>query len=187
MRIPSETLDQVATEIGRSCYWWGNIELRLQTLCVKLARFNDASLREAPVWSVLATVLSHTDARQRIAVAKALAAQSIDPDMYISIERLLNTVDNELRNERNRFVHDQWELEEEVIVRRKHGARVVRPQSRQLTVEQTTDRRYVDVVEVSAFAGRVADALDKLIALEAELDDLYDEIWPEDENSAQLA
>ncbi|WP_375421816.1 hypothetical protein [uncultured Sphingomonas sp.] len=181
MRIPSKTLDQVATEVGRSCYWWGNIEFRLQILCVKLARFNDESLRQVPAWNVLSTVLSHMDARQRIAVAKALAAQSIDPDMYAPIERLLNTVDNELRSERNRFVHDQWELEEEVIVRRRHGAHVVRPQSRQLTVEQTKDRRYVDLAEVGAFAGRVADALAELIALEAELDDLYEEIWPDAE------
>jgi hypothetical protein len=178
MRIPSDTLDQVATEIGRSSYWWGNIEYTLQSLCVNLARFNGEELNSEPVWGVLSTVLSHMDVRQRIAVAKVLAAQGVDPDLYGQIERLLNTIDNDLRNERNRFVHDHWQIEDEVIVRRKHGARVIRPQSRTLAIQQSTDRSYGDVAQIAEFTGRVATTFNQLVALERELTDLHDEIWP---------
>jgi hypothetical protein len=181
MRIPSETMDQVATEIGRSSYWWGNIEYTLQSLCVTLARFSGEELDSEPVWVVLATVLSHMDARQRIAVAKVLAAQGVDPDMYAQIDRLLNFIDNDLRNERNRFVHDQWQLETDGIVRRKHGARVTRPQSRQLAIHQATDKKYRDVHEVAEFATRVGDTLMKLVKLEAELEELHEETWPHEQ------
>lgn len=177
MRIPSDTLDQVATEIGRSSYWWGNIEHTLQTLCVNLARFTGEELESEAVWAVLSTILSHMDVRQRVAVAKVLAAQGVDPDLYGQIERVLNTIDTDLRNERNRFVHDQWQIEEEAIVRRKHGARVTRPQSRTLAVSQSTDRVYADVAEVARFTGRVAATFDELTRLDRELVDLHDEIW----------
>lgn len=178
MRIPSDTLDQVATEIGRSSYWWANIEHTLQSLCVNLARFADEDLDSEPVWSVLGTILSHMDVRQRVAVAKVLAAQSVDPDLYGQIERLLNTIDNDLRNERNRFVHDHWNTDGDAIGRRKYGARVTRPQSRTLAITQSTDRMYDDVAEVAQFSGRVASAFDKLTTLDRELVDLHDEIWP---------
>ncbi len=156
----------MATEIGRSSYWWGNIELTLQSLCVNLARFNGKELDSEPVWNVLDTILSHMDLRQRIAVAKVLAAQGVDPDLYGQIERLLNTIDNDLRNERNRFVHNHWRLEGDSIVRRRHGARVTRPQSRTLAIHQSTDRRYDSVAQIAEFTARVASTHDQLVALE---------------------
>lgn len=181
MRVPSDTLDQVATEIGRSSYWWSNIEHTLQGICVNLARFADEDLESEAVWGVLSTVLSHMDVRQRIAVAKVLAAQGVDPDLYGQIERLLNTIDNDLRSERNRFVHDHWQMNDEAILRRRYGARVTRPQSRTLTIAQSTDRSYEDVAEVAQFTGRVASVYGQLVSLDRELVELHDEIWPREE------
>jgi hypothetical protein len=94
----------------------------------------------------------------------------------------LNHIDNELRAERNRYIHDQWTTVDENIVRRKHGVKVVRPQARQLTVLKSIDRTYGSVSEVSKFAEKLAGALDDLISVNGELDDLYLEIWPPEEN-----
>ena len=96
------------------------------------------------------------------------------------INTLLNTIDQDLRNERNRFVHDLWQIDHEAIVRRKHGARVVRPQSRVIEIQRTSDRAYVDVAEVAEFTDKVARALDNLLRLERELVELHEDIWSND-------
>lgn len=181
MRLPMEPLERVAAAVGRSCYWWNSIEFTLSELCINLARFHDRQFEVEQVWNVLTVALSHMDARQRIAVAKVLAAQGIDPDLYGEVETLLNVIDGELRNERNRFVHDQWDVIDERIVRRKHGARVVRPQSRMIDVSYSTDKHYASADDVDEFSQRVETALRRLIAVNNELTELYAELWPSEE------
>jgi len=179
-----EPLEQVAAAIGRSCYWWSSIEIELQELCSNLARFIDRSFEREEVWEVIAISLSHMDIRQRIAVAKALAANGVDPDLYDSLERLLNRIDNELRAERNRYIHDQWTVLDETIIRRRQGAKVIRPQSRTLEVRHSYDRAYASIDEVNDFAERLATALSEVLALNQELSDLYLEIWPPEESAS---
>lgn len=182
MRISHEPLEQVASAIGRSCYWWSSIEIELQGLCASLARFNDRSFDLEKVWEVLAISLSHMDIRQRVAVAKALAANGLDPDLYGEVESLLNHIDNDLRPERNRYVHDEWMMIDDSIVRRKHGAKVIPPQSRQLSVLRSTDRIYGSADEVDEFAQRVAKAVTDLLTINGDLDELYLEIWPPEDD-----
>jgi hypothetical protein len=180
MRISHEPLEQVASAIGRSCYWWSSIEIELQGLCASLARFNDRSFDREKVWEVLAISLSHMEIRQRVAVAKALAANGLDPDLYGEVESLLNHIDNDLRPERNRYVHDEWMMIDDSIVRRKHGAKVIRPQPRQLSVLKSTDRIYGYADDVDEFAQRVAKAVTDLLTINSDLDELYLEVWPPD-------
>ena len=181
MQVSSEPLDQVAAAIGRSVYWWGSIEIALRRLCVNIARFRDLSFTGAKAREALEISLSHCDTRQRIATAKALAFEAMDGDTYDEIEQLLNVIDNQLRQKRNRFVHDEWEIDGDEIVQRKHGAIVQNVQSRERKMFWSKDQRYSSVEEVHAFASDVHQALRDLEALDRDLDEMFREIWPPEE------
>lgn len=169
MQVLSAPLDQVATAIGRSVCWRGSIEFALRSLCVDLAGFRDLSFTGAKAREALEITLSHGDTRQRIAAAKALAFETMDPDTYDEIERLLNVIDNKLRQKRNRFAHDEWEIDGDEIVQRKHGAIVKNVQSRERKMLWSIEARYGSVDEVHAFATEVSKALQDLRALDLQL------------------
>jgi hypothetical protein len=168
----------VAHAIGEASIRWGDIEFVLHDLCINLAKFHDRQFEQAEAAGVMHTVLSVMDVRQRVAAAKALAAGGLDPDLYATTEKLLNYIDNDLRNERNRFVHDNWQERDGKIVRTKHGVRVVRPQSRMLEVQYSTAKEFTSVADVRVFADTVSTTLRDLIRLDDDLTELYQSIWP---------
>ena len=59
----------------------------------------------------------------------------------MKLDALLNRIDNELRPDRNRYIHDSWHSAGGVAVRTSRGTKIVNTQSRtkRLQVSQTKD------------------------------------------------
>jgi hypothetical protein len=182
MSVAPKNMDRVAMALGQGNMHWNSIEFMLHGLCVNLARFHDRNFDNPDVAHVIDIAVFAMDARQRIVVAKALAADGLDPDLYAEVDKLLNHIDNQLRPERNRYVHDIWQEHDNKIVRSTWKPKVTRPQSRQLEVTYSTETHYNTAEDVEGFTTRMQEALGSLIDKVNELQELSLSIWPLEES-----
>lgn len=110
--------------------------------------------------------------RERIATAKAFASQTptAAPDFYARLEALLNRLDNELRTERNRYVHDLWMANEAGpgFVRLQQRTIVSRPQSRKLDLQIGTRKTFGTIEEIEAFVKQLEDTYYDLVKIDDE-------------------
>jgi len=90
---------------------YGAIEGVIADLIFHLSRCVTSTFEEDKAWDTLRVLVAHMDPRDRIAAAKSLASHiktPASPFFYDRVAELLNHVDNEVRPERNRYVHDSW-------------------------------------------------------------------------------
>jgi hypothetical protein len=119
--------------------------------------FNGEEERE-----VLSQPFYQLDARGRVATLKLLAydaSQSAGQDFYRKTEVLLNTIDNTLRPERNRFAHDLWDTLR--LIRSQPAPKVVKPQSRRLSKEWLS-KHYGSIADVFSFRDHIVAAIEDI-------------------------
>ncbi|MER8426509.1 hypothetical protein [Mesorhizobium sp. M1403] len=165
----AEPYDQIASAIGEVCLWWTALEDVILGLSLHLSVFRDASFERDTAWDTLNTVLLGMDFRAKITTAKALA-HHVDveesADFYERLEELLNHIDNTLRTERNRYVHDTWHIDGQSAIRSKIGAVVRKTQSHQRELFLQSDRVFADIAEVRSFVSTLELAYDDLATLD---------------------
>ena len=165
-------IPRIEAAIGQTCYWWSRIEHLVHDLCLHLASCLSVDFDQSVTRVPLHIALTNMDLRQRIATAKALASQAptANATFYDRLERLMNRVDNELRNERNRYVHDLWAIgdDEKTIERFQQRTIVTRPQSRQRELSIGTTKPYASLVEVEAFVLQLEQAYHDICDFDAE-------------------
>lgn len=92
--------------------WWASIDSVIHDLILHLAtHLHVAFYEEEEVYQILHVTVSAMDERSKIIVAKALAHrvdEKNSPTFYDRTEQLLSYIDNEIRPERNRYIHDEW-------------------------------------------------------------------------------
>ncbi|MEQ9247644.1 MAG: hypothetical protein RLO21_16835, partial [Nitratireductor sp.] len=118
---------------------------------------------------ILHLTLASLDIRGKIVTAKALAHQidEIDsPGFYDRVEELLNYVDNELRPERNRYVHDNWSIAGSAAMRMRLAPKITRPQARQRDLTMWSGRRYPSITAALAFVKNLQLADGDLVQLD---------------------
>lgn len=159
---------------------WSAIESNLRVLLYDLAAYNAADYENDETFQVLAVFLSNMDGRQAVANAKALAHSVADPpDFYDRAETLLNWIDNDLRNERNRYIHDRWVSVGPLIHRIKAGTVIRRePSTGERKSQHDTRRQFIGFEELNQFAEKLSDASSQLLALGDELREKLNEIRP---------
>ena len=165
-------IPRIEAAIGQTCYWWSRIEHLVHDLCLHLACCLSTDFERSVNRIPLHIALTNMDLRQRIATAKAFASQAptANPTFYDRFEGLLNRVDNEFRNERNRYVHDLWEIgEDQASIERFHQRTIVsRPQSRQRELSIGTTKAYASIVEVEAFVATLEQSFRDLCEFDSE-------------------
>lgn len=122
--------EALAECIGMVSLKWSAVEGGVKTLIYDLAAFLSPAFEdqddEEP-FQILLAMLQNMDIRAAIANAKALAYEVKGiPDFYDRAETILNRIDNQHRNERNRYIHDQWQLTGPIIHRIKRGTSIER-------------------------------------------------------------
>jgi hypothetical protein len=96
-----EALKQHAEALGYVCIQWANLELEVDAW---LANF--IPLGHTPINDI---VTSEIDFRAKLAIVKNLAySKSLNPKWFDEVKALLDLIDNQLRCERNRMIHDLW-------------------------------------------------------------------------------
>lgn len=159
--------------IGKACTLWSDIEWFLENICSALAPFHSHDFENDRVKFVLSQSILHMDIRNRVAFAKVLLNGAMVPTQISTpLEKLLNQIDNEMRSERNRMVHDEWLISEQWAMRSQIKPKIINTQSRTRELTMTTDKRYETIEELEDFTNTLQNAIDQIIkfciALEAE-------------------
>lgn len=170
MTKPQSLYEELAQVIGEVVMEWTYIESLVADMAINLASYRDRAYEEDPVRNPFTMAILCMKLPERIALTKALAHAVADPtDYYPRLERALNVLDNELRTERNRFIHDSWHFHGSEIVRLTEGPKMVRPQAQRREISMGVKKRYANTEAVRTFH-------DQLVATRISLVDLDNEI-----------
>jgi hypothetical protein len=135
---PPSKLDEHALALGHVCIAWGQLELHLDML------LKDLLFAEPPgdpasgaKWTAAKCVTTNADMRDKIQIAIALGyLRRPNEEWFDKLKQCLDLIDNDLRNERNRMLHDVWLLHmvvphgaEDVLRKRIQGSKVRKPQA----------------------------------------------------------
>jgi hypothetical protein len=146
MEIP--ILHEHATAIGYMCIGWARLERRLHYCLVDLKAFPSATIGEC--------ITADADLRSRIAMLKGVAfARKPDNKWYDAFCSVLNRIDNEMRSERNRYIHDLWLYANlETAMKRSFGVELTNPRAfhRELRTQQD---KPVSADEIWGFVYRI--------------------------------
>jgi|SRR5579872_871440 len=150
-------IQQHARAIGYLCIFWAALEHEIDT-------FLDA-LIPLEAGQVSDSVVANIDFREKLRILLALGfIRKPNAGWFRRLERTVNHVDNGLRPERNRFVHDQWRGLDPIVRRTKRTA-LVRPQARQIELRAFEDRA-IKPAEIWRLVNSVASAQVALKILE---------------------
>lgn len=165
--------DDIASCIGNVCIWWAGIEDVILGLSLHTAQVLEPAFDTSMAWNMLHIALLNMDPRARIANAKAAIHYIDDPrsaDIYDRAEALLNFVDNSLRPERNRYVHDVWAVRESAsLARMKPIAIVTRPQSRKRELQTYVEHEFKNIEDARRLVTALEDAFGDLVTLDSHL------------------
>jgi hypothetical protein len=170
--------DRLIKVIGKLCIMWGQIDnflidIALHTAAALNPAFDRPDDPKPRPWDLLLSALCQMDERSKIATIKAYAHHinhPFSPDFYDRTAELLDYIDNVLRPERNRFVHDSWNMHDDGrVVRVQMGLHVRRPQSRQREVTLWKNRDYANVEEVEALNKNLDEVWEDLCVLDSHL------------------
>jgi len=169
MTYAPEYLAPLSEAVGRVIIEWNRIEHVIAELAHRLAGCISAPLI-GPSGDVLRLALMNMDLRARISTTKAYAFQcQIYDGFYAELEKILNRVDNELRAERNKFVHSLWYCDFGQPSRVAIGTRIVKPQAGMLELVTSTSRDYSSIDEAAIFGAELAEAYNQIAAIEGKV------------------
>lgn len=159
----------IANAIGSIIIDWGHMESMVKALIYDLALWHSGAFEDEEEFQVLFTALSNTDLRSAIATAKGLA-HGVGENFYVRTEKVLNRIDNELRSERNRYVHDVWQPTRSGFKRIRAGVSVRRaPASGERQIALQTVREFNGVEELRDFQMEIYEATNEIDNLIVEL------------------
>lgn len=173
--------------LGRLVHEWAWLESSVNHLLFDLAALHsDQFYKGHGASHVITSVLSNIDVRSCVGIVRALAFTIGDEgrDFFYRLEPTLNLILNELRNKRNRFVHDQWAvIASDRIVRFQQGTRIPKaPASGERTLLLGNQETFSSIDEIAAVAIDVHNARIKLINFSDELQEMYQRKYPDEES-----
>jgi hypothetical protein len=114
--------------LGQSVVAWSTAERGVETLLLILLLERGLIMGDATI------VAANLDVRERSKMALALAYQTGVPQRRLkAIEALLNRIQNDLRNQRNRLYHDGWRFRDGGLQKRSYtGTRLHRKQAHKI-------------------------------------------------------
>ena len=126
-QLDSTPLGGVAKYLGYVCMAWSWLELTVDATLVTLLEPSDLDSSAAVVYNM--------DQRDKCRAVLALGfIKKPSDEWYSELKTLISEIDNDLRNERNRMVHDSWHHTPDGIFRLTNYAKVSREQARQYAI-----------------------------------------------------
>ena len=115
-------LDDHAQAIGYVCIWWSQLEARLDSFLAYLIGLEIGKISES--------ITANADMREKVQMIIALAfIQKRNVAWFERVKTLMDSIDNILRVERNRYIHDAWVIQAAKTIRRTRGTKIKRPQA----------------------------------------------------------
>jgi hypothetical protein len=152
-------MQKLATELGYICIYWGWIEDTIDTLITYLGELEYEQIAQA--------ITGNADVRQKIQMLRALAflRQDDSGEWYKETLNLINTIDNDLRPKRNRYVHAAWYTPQGLTTLQKKIVKIAKPQAFMPEELITLDRTPVKLGELRAFRDRLVTATKELVLI----------------------
>lgn len=177
----SHPYDDLFCAVGRVVYEWSWLENDVAALVFDLSAIDMPSFYSSFEGDALVNALSaNLDLKANIAIIKTLAFAIDDQsDFYTRVERVTNFIGNELRNTRNRYVHDRWHINTGKVIRYKSGTVIKRePSSGKRLISYGSTEEYASVSEVDAFAEKIHLARRDIMRLSEEAQSLFRQKHP---------
>lgn len=147
-----------AHAIGHLCIQWSFLENSLGLMLAILAGLKDPQTRPA--------IIHNTNMRDKVQMLKSVGfLVRHNDDWYERLRSVLIKIDDDLRNDRNRMIHDQWTSDREDVVRVTQMAKIIKEQARQYAFRThdpmpiSENEAWELVVTVSAQIGYVHELL----------------------------
>lgn len=177
--------EKLYSALGHLVHEWAWLESSVNHLLFDLAALqSDQFYKDLGASHVITSVLSNIDIRSCVGIVQALAFTIGDEGraFFHRLEPTLNLISNELRNKRNRFVHDQWAvLASDRIVRFQQGTRIPKaPGSGERTLQLGGQETFASIDEIAAVALDVHNARVKVARFSNELQEMYRRKYPDE-------
>lgn len=165
----------VATAIGEVAIWWSGIETTTYDLAIRLSMLGDRQMYNRQSLKVLRLMLANMGQRELFATVKALAFNASQNHIFPKLEPLINELDNQIRAERNRIIHDSWYATGETASRTSRGAKIINagPRNRVLRIQHVV--KYASFDELEAVLKRMKAVYSELDAIRLEIGTLLAE------------
>lgn len=171
--------------LGYLVHEWAWLESQVTRLMFDLAALHSKQFYDDDgVGNFFTTVSANIDLRSSVAIVKALAfGIGEERTVFNQLEPLLNEIAVDLRNKRNRFVHDQWAvLAHDHIVRFEKGTKLPKePGTGERRLNLGSQEQFASVAEIEAVAVRVHNTRIELMNLGEELQEAYRRKYPAEE------
>jgi len=158
--------EEVAKAVGHVCVAWADLEWQLVCLASDLSKVIAPEYKDRRLCYPFEIALSQTDMREKIMIVKVLAHTARgDATFYDDLCTVVNEIDNDLRPQRNRYVHDHWLSGEEQILRIHHSPKIFQPQANQRKMHRRSVHRYSQTDEMFCLVDQIEEARAKVIEL----------------------
>jgi hypothetical protein len=155
---------QTAEALGFLVMFWGWLEAEINKIVIKLLETRNMYYE----------IVGHIDFREKLQIIKSVAfaathnvipAPTENVEWFDRLEGIVNLIDNELRPNRNRMIHDMWigKSGSDELVRFGFTPKLKIPQSRRRTLER--DIVPISAAEIWTFCIRVRQAQNDLSEL----------------------
>jgi hypothetical protein len=140
--------------VGMVTILWSRLELQADALLAALMGLVDSA--------VTVGTIATLDFRQKLSLCKYLGFEKkISPEWYAELEAICNEIDNDIRPDRNRCVHDYWLASENNVVQLTVQIKIFRSQARKIA-SQAYKARQVTIAELNALQVRLLAATGKI-------------------------
>ncbi len=163
VRDRSKTLRVHANRLGKLLIVWSALEMDITLFLNQLASIKDTVTNN--------TLLGVTGMREKMQAVRALGYSKRPNDAWFDqLDTTLNEIDNDLRNERNRMVHDFWIKvpQDSTAKRSRFNPRVVNTQSRTKKLEFASFKP-IAPNDISVLARRIEEASVEILELRRQL------------------
>lgn len=118
-------------EIGHAVMAWSQVEISTDTALTSLLYLNGTSMASCKL------IALNLGVREKCTIIACLAHEVHSSQKWLDALLIaLNTISHDLRNRRNRLLHDTWEVKDQFVVRTtRTPLRVSRPQSRTFSID----------------------------------------------------
>ena len=163
VRDRERQLKKHSAQIGRLCTLWSSLELDVTVFLTVIVPFPDAPSKNA--------LMGLMAFRDKLHALLALGFdKKPDDGWYDELAEVINNIDNSIRTERNRMVHDFWlsfspEIGKAEIKRVQIRPRVVNVQARTKKLV-LADTKPVTPAEIAGLCDKIIDAHAKFLALQ---------------------
>ena len=137
-----ERYEKHVRSIGSLCITWAVLDSNLDDLFEPLIQCSDAQV--ASIVTNVDTVAGRCDILRRL-----ITIEAPSPEYREYLIAVLNRISGELAPLRNRYIHDNWSISHEQVVKIDKRAKITKPQSRQaelllFNTEEVTPTEQVD-------------------------------------------